>query len=175
MNWQSLSALAYIVQPIVVAVTALYAAKQLHELVRARNISTLFSLFEMINSGKTADARRRIYNELRFKNPGTLDRDDEAVINELINQMDFLGFATIYRLVNSKLVISFYYGTIIRCWQDCLPYVMLERERRGTSFAEFFERLYYMSQEYLEKQKKITTLHSYQKSNRNDPETNDSN
>lgn len=162
-NWEAISAIAVLVQAIVIIVTVVYAALQHRELKKSRSVSAFLPFFDSINTGEMASMRSELYNNNTFNNPSSLDDDEEKIVNTVINQLDYLGFLTSKGLVDERFVCELYYGTVIRCWEHANPYITHQRKLRGTDFAEYFEKLNKDCIEYIRKEKGISDIDSYKK------------
>lgn len=144
---EAVSAAAAVVQTVVVAIAAVYGLIQLAEARRARRVDTVLPIFDRLHSPEAAARRRRVYNEIGPAFP-TLNSEQEAVMQEVISDFYLVGYLVERGLVEFALVADLYYGTVVRCWRACAPYIERDRERRGTRYASYFELFYYRCLSY---------------------------
>lgn len=160
-QWSHLGILAAWFQVIVILAAAGYAAFQVREMKKQRAIAISIPIFQSLGSPEAVLIRRRLYNDIRTDQPETLDLDEQDLINSIVNQLDFLGFAVEQGLIDERQVVSFYYGTVIRCWHSCGPYVRWQRALRGTQFAQFFEKLFRRCQSYVGNERNGEAIRTY--------------
>jgi hypothetical protein len=134
------SATAVSAQAVLLAVAGVYGARQLRETRRTRHLSLLIPLFQELNSRQSVDNRRRLYTTIAPRKSKATE-DDENLVNDIVNQFDFLGYITRKSVADADLVLGLYYGTIIRCWRDSEWYISKQRELRSALFAAHFEWL----------------------------------
>ena len=135
-----ISSTAASVQTVLLAAAAIYGARQLHEARRTRHLSLLIPLFQELNSRQSVDNRRQLYTSIAPKK-SKATKEDENLVNDIVNQFDFLGYVSRKSVADVDLVLGLYYGTIIRCWRDSEWYVSKQRELRSSPFAAHFEWL----------------------------------
>lgn len=162
MDWTAISGIAAIVQAIVVIIALVYAILQLKEASKARSLSVFLPLFEELNSPESVAQRKKLYTQIG-SDPALYTDEQEELINNIVNQLDFLGFLTQNKLINFKLAAPLYYGTVIRCWEKSSAYVLHQRELRKTKFAYYFEFLYVKCKRYARIYKPDEQILTYQK------------
>ena len=141
------TAVCSIVQTVLLCVAAVYGFRQVREARRNRQLTAAFPLFNAINSRESVEKRRALY--LEVPNDATAaNTQEKLLVNDVINQLDFLGYLTRVESLELNIVLGLYYGTIIRCWHHSAPYVQEERFTRETHFAEHFEWIASRAHEY---------------------------
>jgi hypothetical protein len=144
---QIVAAVAAVIQTVIVAVAAAYGLVQLSEAKRSRRMSAVMPIFERLHDAEATERRRLLYQEIAPAFPN-LSPAQESIIQEVISDFHFVGYLVEKRLIEFHLVADLYYGTVVRCWQACEPYVQRDRQRRGTRYAAYFESFYYRCLEY---------------------------
>ncbi len=140
-DWTAVGAIATAVQTLAVIVALIYAVRQVKEANKARTISVFLPVYEQINSPESVANRKSLYNDLPH-DVKLYSEGHNTLANTIVNQFDFLGYLSANHLADKYLILPLYYGTIIRCWEACLPYITHQRELRKVNFAEYFEFLY---------------------------------
>ena len=146
---QFLIAVAALLQVAVLIVAALFAKHQISEMKSARSAAVYLSLYKEINSPEAVERRRIVYSSTDKYSLEDLPDSIRKEINNLVNQLDFLGFMVDSNLVSFALIAPFYYGTVIRCWDATQQFVESERLKRSTMFAQYFETLAVRCKDYL--------------------------
>jgi hypothetical protein len=150
---QFLIAVAALLQVAVLIVAALFAKNQISEMKSARSAAIYLSLYKEINSPEAVERRRIVYSATHQHSLEDLPETIRKEINNLINQLDFLGFMVESNLVSLDLIAPFYYGTVIRCWDATQHFVASERLKRSTMFAQYFEKLAFHCKDYLTRER----------------------
>jgi Domain of unknown function (DUF4760) len=146
-------AIAALLQVLVLIIAALFAKHQISEMKSARSAAIYLSLYEEINSPEAVERRRIVYSSTHNHSVEDIPETVRKDINNLINQLDFLGFMVESDLVSLDLIAPFYYGTVIRCWDATREFVMSERLKRSTMFAEYFEKLFVHCKNYVARER----------------------
>ena len=162
MDWTAISGITALVQAVVVIIALVYGALQLRESAKSRSLSIFLPLYEELNSPKSVALRKKLYTETGG-DPTLYTDEQEELINNIVNQLDFLGFLTQNKLIDFKLVAPLYYGTVIRCWEKASPYVLHQRDLRKTRFAYYFEFLYLKCKRYVRVHKSDEQILMYEK------------
>ena len=147
-NWEAISAIATCVASLVVIIALIYGMQQLREMQRTRAVTVFLPLFQSLQTAAASRLRAQIYNDVPTDLSG-ITPEHEAIMNEVINQLDFLGFLTERNLIEFELIAPFFYGTTIRCWRRLEPYVQAQRQLRKTRFAWYFERLFIRCEQFV--------------------------
>ena len=145
---QVVAAVATLLQTIVVIVAAIFGVHQLNESRRSRGVTAALDIFNRIHNREASQRRWRLYREIGPAYPD-ITHEQELVMQDVISDMYYLGYLVEEKLVEFRLVAGLYYGTAIRCWRACEPYIRDERARRGTKFAHYFEKFYLRCVEYM--------------------------
>lgn len=146
-----------VIQTGLLCVAAIYGFRQVREARRNRQLTAAFPLFNAINSRESVERRRALYLKVP-KDASAANTEEKLLVNDVINQLDFLGYLTRVENLELEIVLGLYYGTIIRCWQHSTPYVLEERIVRGTHFAEHFEWIANRALEYQDKRHPFETV-----------------
>jgi hypothetical protein len=158
---QVVAAVAAVVQTIIVTLVAGYGVVQLVEARRARRVSAIMPIFERLHSPEATARRRRLYQEIGPAGD-TLTPEQETVLQAVIADFYFVGYLVEKELVEFRLMADLYYGTVVRCWQICEPYIMRDRVRRGTYYASYFETFYRRCVDYREKHRADEVVQTFE-------------
>lgn len=169
-SWEAIVGITTLVQACVVVIAAFVAIRALAENRKHRALSAFIPLYEDLNSAEAVRLRQTVYN-LSEISPAELLQEQSEAINQLVNKLDFLGFLIVGGFVQRDMAISLYYGTVIRSWKACQPYVNDQRKKRGTKFAEYFELLNRECVRYTERKGIARNFNTYSSvsENKNDP------
>jgi hypothetical protein len=160
MTADTVTAVCAVVQTLLLALGGSYALKQVAEARHARHVALFLPLYQELNSHASVNTRRKLYVEIGPKGAAS-SPEERDVVNDIVNQFDLLGYLVRIKAIERDTVLGFYYGTIIRCWQEALWYIDEQRRLRSTKFAEHFEWLAGMARSYTDKHYPGTIVDNY--------------
>lgn len=138
--WNMVTAIATGIQAIVVIIAAIFAFYQVREANRARRDAVALALIERLNDVEAAQRRRRVYS-LKPKQVLCPSEQQLSDMGQVANEFHALGFLLKQGVVDERTVLGLYYGAATRGWAVLSPWIMKQRAKRGTLYAEYFEYL----------------------------------
>jgi hypothetical protein len=148
MKTDTITAICTVIQTLLLILGGAYALKQIAEARRARHVALFLPMYQELNSHASVGIRRKLYTEIGPKGSNSSDKERD-IVNDIVNQFDLLGYLVKLKAIERDVVVGFYYGTIIRCWQEARWYVDEQRRLRTTKFAEHFEWLAAQARDYV--------------------------
>lgn len=143
-----IGAAAGAVQAIVVIVAAVYAYRQVRESRNARRADVTLQLLERLNDERVTLRKRRMYQVVAKRIDHPRDRD-ERLLSQIANEYHAIGYVLKLGLIDSEVILGIHYGSVCRAWRVMQPWIMKQREARGTLYAEYFEYLRDEAKEYM--------------------------
>lgn len=140
------------IQAVVVIAAAAFAVRQVREASRSRGAAATMQLWSSLHTEAASERRRILYEDISPKYPEISD-EQRQMLHRIVNDFHFIGYLVRSGLVEFELLAGLYYGTVIRCWDAAKPYIMDQREKRGTLFAEYFEYFYLRCLQYMNEQR----------------------
>lgn len=137
-------------QTIIMTLATIYALKQLKESETTRRSQIGFYFVSRLNDATARKRRYEVYGRICRKKITKLSKKDEEILGLVANEFHSLGYMVNCELVDKDLVLGLYYGTVARLWKAMVPWITIQREKRGTKYAEYFEYLAILSEEYIE-------------------------
>lgn len=140
-TWVAIGAIAAAVQTLILIVAGIAAAVQVREASRSRTLTAQVQLFAELDSEQAQHERYQLYRELPDDLTQSLPRSQEAVIERMVAQGNFMG--SMVRAKNISLdqfALSRARG-VVRSWQRVSPWVEKQRQLRQTPFADQYEWL----------------------------------
>jgi hypothetical protein len=131
----------------VVVIAAIYALGQVRESKKSRSADIALHLFERLHNRNASERRRALYQEIPAAYPA-LSEEQDRIVQDVISDFYMVGYLVEEKLLDFEIIAGLYYGSVIRAWQVTEPYIMRERQRRGTAYAHYFESLYHRCQAY---------------------------
>jgi hypothetical protein len=123
---------------------AVFQARQLQQ--EATKANEIPALLDFVREYRRYErARRYILRKLRKQHPpvrvADLPRKPLEHALDVCHYLDHLGFLVDQRLVDPIAVAGFMGDSMLRCWDELLPYIDAERKARDGPYAQYFEDL----------------------------------
>jgi Domain of unknown function (DUF4760) len=136
------------IQTFVVVAGGIFALIQLRIAAKARRNSVAVVMLDHVGNFEANTRRRYVYRQIvpRLDNPTD---DDEAVLSQVANEFQVLGFLVSEKVIDPKFVLELYYGSVVRSWNAMKPWIMDRRRRQGTKYGDWFENLKDRSEKYI--------------------------
>lgn len=150
MTANTIAAICAVIQTLLLMLGGGYALKQVAEARHSRHVALFLPLYQELNSHASVSTRRKLYVEIGAKGAAST-AEERDIVNDIVNQFDLLGYLVRVKAIERDVVLGFYYGTILRCWQEAQWYIDEQRRLRNTKFAEHFEWLAGMARIYADK------------------------
>lgn len=146
------------IQTVIMAVAAVFALRQLKQAETTRRSQIGFHFVNRLNDVAARKRRYEVYGKICKKKPTRLSTKDEETLGLVANEFHSLGYMVSCGLVDKDLVLGLYYGTVARLWRAMLPWIEIQRNKRGTRYAEYFEYLAVLSEEYIQLSRPAETV-----------------
>jgi hypothetical protein len=163
MNWEALAAIASLLSTVIIAVSALFALRQVNQLRRAAQLDGTMRIFAHFTDPKFIAARNFVLNDLSEK------LDDPVFLGELCAYrnvdlerhpeyrvllfLQLVGSLVKNQLVDGPGIYEFAQYSIVKSWQVLEPVVKLQREKLNNPYmwggADF---LYAGAKQWLEEE-----------------------
>ncbi|MFD7257987.1 hypothetical protein [Streptomyces sp. NPDC059874] len=132
--WNAVTTLSSVAGTLIVAIAALYAARQVSEVKRTRAITSLVALHQEYQSAELSRVRRRLRaNELGDFTQ--LSADDREELDNLLQKLELLAVLTDRGLLEIEDVVALFPG-IPTTFAQVRPYVDLHRRARPRYAAQ---------------------------------------
>lgn len=162
LTWEAVTAIATVAQAIVVIVAAIFAYYQVREANRTRRDAVALALIERLNDAEAGRRRRRIY-AMSAKQVLRPSERELADMSQVANEFHALGFLLKRGVVDEATVLGLHYGAVTRAWSVLSPWIMEQRKRRGTLYAEYFEHLKDRAALYIAKERPAETPRAWRR------------
>jgi len=136
-----------------------FAVIQLRHVEKHRNVDISMKLFEWSESDRLRKAFRWIENEFEFESIDKYKAEAKANLDagdypyEVVAFFEQVGFLVEKKFVDLDVIDDRLGPFIVSNWRKLEPWITaLRNERKDDTFGEHFQRLYDMTQKYLQKQ-----------------------
>lgn len=122
-------------------------ARELRESRHARFLEAVNQIYADLHSEESKAARRYVYS----KEPSELvNSPPEGIIQieKVADAFEHIGLLAEHSLVAKEIVLDYFWEAILRMWVRLKPYVKDTRQKRGTQYADHFEKLAKYAEEY---------------------------
>jgi hypothetical protein len=139
MNWEELAAMSTVIGAAIVVVTAVYAARQVHEAKVARRTELLLTLHGRYHSDDLQRFRRRLLMG-ELGDLAALSDDDTDELMQLLNELQFYALLMQMNLLKREDVASVLGGSPSRVWNQVAGFVhALRAERHDATYHRELE------------------------------------
>lgn len=154
-NLQDLADLATVAQAFFVVLALFYAAYQLREAARSRQLYATTQLLTEIGTPKIREARWYVLYELPrdFKFPD-LDKDKKDMIGSVAVAYDRVGYMIFEKLMPGKALFDFHGQDIGLVWDKIQPFIKYCREEASPIRPKYCEHFRRLAKEWLPDMKK---------------------
>ena len=137
--WTAVSAIRSVAALVVVVTATAYAYRQVREASRARTAATLLQYQQWQASEEAKAVRRRLFAG-EFHDVNKLSPTDAYLLEDIVDQMEFLGMLVEHKLLDFSVAYTFYRYSPRLVWDHAEPFIRLWRQK-APGYGDYLERL----------------------------------
>lgn len=138
-DWGTLANIATVIEAIIVLVAAIYAAAQLQEARRSRNLTATMQMIDLLGNDLFKDSLSKIRH--LPSNPNKLTADEWKIITQVCYPINRVGAIIYQKMIDPTIVLELYAETISSSWRKLQPYIYYRRTQTHPRWCLNFERI----------------------------------
>ena len=141
MNWQDAAAISAILSSVIIAITALFALRQLVEMKRSTTVTAYMKIVDILQAEDVRQARKAVLTTLKAKKHTEWTESEIAHAEKVCHTFDTVGRLVMFALTRKDLVIDSAGDSIQKTWVVLEPFVRAYQGQRGRNYWDEYEWL----------------------------------